>query len=81
MARLVYALTGRGSWDLHRAGCADVTRAVGRRDYADAPTEFDASSEAQARRVACDEECQELGYDPDTDVRVFPCVLAALAQG
>lgn len=78
MAKLIYALTGQGAWDVHRAGCADVTRAIGRRQYQAAPHEFEADTVAQARRVACDEECQELGYDPDIDVTVFPCAVAAL---
>lgn len=84
MAKLVYALTGQGTWDVHRAGCADVIRAKAQRHYAETPNEFDADTEAQARRIVCDEECQELGYDPDIHVTVFPCatkVLAATPSG
>lgn len=77
-ARLVYALTGQGNWHVHRAGCADVARAVNRLDYQQKPIEFDATSEEDARAYVVDPETEELGYSPDDDVQVFPCAITAL---
>jgi hypothetical protein len=79
MAHLVYALTGAGEWDVHRAGCADVTRNANRLHYQQEPEPFDAATEAEVYDAILDDEMRELGYD-ENQVRILPCVEKALRE-
>jgi hypothetical protein len=78
MARLVYALTGSGDWDVHRADCADASRAKRRLHYQQEPVPFEATTDEDVYNEILDEEVRELGYD-EHNVRILPCVGKAFA--
>lgn len=70
MAKLVFILTG-DDWEVHKAGCQDVTRKV-ERHQCELPNEFEADSREEVFAHVIDQEMRDMGYNR-YHCRIFPC--------
>ena len=77
-AQVMRQLTrGQNLFALHAAGCSDLTREI--RDHQGLVEEFDADTLDEAKRTVIDDTMvDDMGYDRERDLTVYPCCTGGL---